>query len=71
MSVIDNPHAVVDPRDLDHPDLQPLEPSAVRQTVFAVALEVLGSIEIFASFFLTFLSVTTHAPRAAVNQNAE
>jgi hypothetical protein len=36
--------------------------SAVRQAVFALTLMVLGSMGVFASFFLSFLSVKTHAP---------
>ena len=42
------------------------ELNAVRQAVFALTLMVLGSMGVFASFFLSFLSVKTHAPSAAV-----
>ena len=38
------------------------ELNAVRQAVFALTLMVLGSMGVFASFFLSFLTVKTHAP---------
>ena len=45
--------------------------NAVRQAVFALTLMVLGSMGVFASFFLSFLSVKTHAPRSATgHENA-
>jgi hypothetical protein len=41
------------------------ELNAVRQAVFALTLMVLGSMGVFASFFLGFLSVKTHAPSSS------
>ena len=40
------------------------ETNLMRQALFALTLMVLGSGGIFASFFLTFLSMKLHAPRA-------
>ena len=37
--------------------------NAVEQAVFALTLMVLGTMGVFASFFLSILSVKTHAPR--------
>jgi glycosyltransferase involved in cell wall biosynthesis len=43
------------------------ELNAVRQAVFALTLMVLGTIGVFGSFFLSFLSVKTHAPTRAAD----
>jgi hypothetical protein len=39
------------------------ELNAVRQTVFSLTLVVLGTMGVFASFFLSFFSMKLHAPR--------